>query len=92
MGWANCGFDDLGRNIGYAFEAECDESGCKAEIDRGLSYVCGGMHGGGDHGCGRYFCSEHLVYHDPPPTMLCPECSALYPDTETPEESRYCPD
>ena len=32
----------------------------KAKIDRGLSYVCGRMHGGGNEGCGKHFCPEHL--------------------------------
>lgn len=59
MGWADCGEDDLGRPIGYAFEATCDHPGCDAKIDRGLFYVCGGMHGGDGLGCGRYFCSKH---------------------------------
>jgi hypothetical protein len=59
MGWANCGEDDLGRLIGYAHEATCDYSGCSTKIDRGLSYVCGGMHGGDGFGCGRYFCEAH---------------------------------
>lgn len=35
MGWANCGTDDLGRPIGYAHAATCDEPGCSKEIDRG---------------------------------------------------------
>jgi hypothetical protein len=61
MGWANCGTDDLGRPIGYANEATCDQDGCEAQIDRGLAYVCGNMHGGGDLGCGKYFCAPHLI-------------------------------
>jgi hypothetical protein len=24
--------------------------------------VCGGMHDGGEHGCGGYFCAGHLSY------------------------------
>jgi len=60
MGWGHCGCDDEGRPIGYAIAATCDEPGCDAKIDRGLSYVCGSMHGGGTHGCGRYFCTAHL--------------------------------
>lgn len=60
MGWATCGQDDLGRLIGYAYPATCDQPGCHEQIDRGLSYACGDMHGGGDHGCGRYFCGKHL--------------------------------
>lgn len=71
MGWSDCGNDSQGRPIGYAFEATCDHPECNAEIDRGLSYACGGMHGevavsngqGGDFypTCEKYFCPEHLV-------------------------------
>lgn len=60
MGWAYCGKDDRGREIGYAIVAICDQRGCGVVIDRGLGYCCGKMHGGGDGGCGRYFCGEHL--------------------------------
>ena len=54
MGWAFCGHDDQGREIGYSVRAKCDHPGCAADIDRGLGHVCGGMHGGdGDsqNGC-----------------------------------------
>lgn len=73
MGWANCGEDSRGRPIGYAHAAKCDHDGCAAEIDRGLSYACGGMHGAGSLGgdrdfdwdsfeisCEGYFCPAHL--------------------------------
>lgn len=60
MGWAYCGEDDDGRPIGYGVAATCDHPGCVAEIDRGLGYVCGPMHGSGNEwGCGRYYCGEH---------------------------------
>jgi len=63
MGWS-IGFDEhWKRDIGYGVPAICDQPGCGAEIDRGLSYVCGGDPYGGDLGCGLYFCSKHLVYH-----------------------------
>ena len=58
MGWANCGTDEYGRPIGYAWPAVCDYPGCDRRIDRGLGYVCGTMHGGED-GCGRYYCDTH---------------------------------
>lgn len=60
MGWADCGVDRRGRPIGYAFEATCDEEGCEEEIDRGLAFACGGMHGEDTYSCERYFCSAHL--------------------------------
>lgn len=61
MGWA-FGKNAEGRDVGYGVEAICDEPGCEEKIDRGISYVCGGMHDGGDHGCGKYFCGKHLFY------------------------------
>jgi hypothetical protein len=60
MGWS-IGFDDRwARDIGYAVPAYCDFPGCGKTIDRGLSYVCGAEPYGGDHGCGLFFCGEHL--------------------------------
>jgi hypothetical protein len=61
VGWAY-GVNNNGREVGYSVEATCDFDGCDVEIDRGLAYVCGGMHDGGDLGCGEYFCYPHLVY------------------------------
>lgn len=59
MGWGDCGFDSQGRAIGYVHSATCDHEGCEKEIDRGLSYACGDMHGTTELGCEKYFCSEH---------------------------------
>jgi len=59
MGWASCGRDGLGRDIGYDVEATCDEPGCEATIDRGLAHLCGQMHMDGNS-CNRYFCPGHL--------------------------------
>lgn len=59
MGWAYCGHDRYGREIGYGIEATCDKRGCGKEINRGLGCVCGGMHNGDEGGCGRYFCDKH---------------------------------
>jgi len=61
MGWAH-GIDHLGRDVGYAVKATCDQDGCDEQIDRGLSYVCGGAPDGGEHGCGLHFCGQHLSY------------------------------
>lgn len=48
---------------GYAVKATCEKtSGCKTTIDRGLGYLCGKTPGGDEHGCGGYFCGEHLTY------------------------------
>lgn len=77
MGWADCGEDDLGRPIGYAYEnVDCDFGGCSEKINRGVSSCCGGMHGDGgvgdQPGCPRYYCGEH---HDPE-DHDCPEHEA----------------
>lgn len=45
---------------GYGVVAECDQDNCTREIDRGLAFLCGDGPGGGEHGCGCYFCGEHL--------------------------------
>lgn len=58
MGWS-VGFVN-GRDVGYAVPAICDFPKCKVNIDRGLSYVCGGLGGEAEFGCGLYFCSKHL--------------------------------
>lgn len=60
MGWADCGTDSKGRPIGYGHIATCDFPGCEAEIDRGIAYACGGMHGEESHSCEGYFCTRHL--------------------------------
>lgn len=63
MGWGSCGTDDRGRPIGYLHEGRCDEPGCKARINRGLGYACGGFHGTqGGWTCGRYYCGDHLEH------------------------------
>lgn len=71
MGWGHCGHDSNGRPIGYSIEAFCDHPGCKKEIDRGLSYACGGMHGETEWGCEKYFCSDHLFYANGPDVPNC---------------------
>ena len=56
MSWS-IGFDsNWNRDIGYGVPAYCDNPKCNKEIDRGLSYVCGGEAFGGEKGCGLYFC------------------------------------
>lgn len=83
MGWANCGTDSNGRPIGYAHKATCDEPGCDAKIDRGLSFACGDMHGENE-GCEKYFCSAHLNMVDVKDqdfiNQLCPACTQIYKD------------
>lgn len=60
MGWS-VGYDEKWRrDIGYGVPAWCDHPACEAEIDRGLAFVCGSSPFGGEHGCGLYFCQDHL--------------------------------
>lgn len=73
MGWS-IGYDSAWqRDIGYGVPAICDHPGCGKKIDRGLSYVCGTNPYGGDHGCGLYFCDEHL-FMDDVLLQLCDRC------------------
>lgn len=59
MGWS-VGYDSRWkRDVGSGVPATCDQPGCLEEIDRGLSFVCGGEPYGGEHGCGLYFCHLH---------------------------------
>jgi hypothetical protein len=77
MGWANCGTDSRGRNIGYGTRAKCDYPGCKARIDRGLSYACGDMHGKLEWACEGYFCEKHLsksLLIDDETKQVCENC------------------
>lgn len=77
MGWAYCGTDSNGRDIGYGVEATCDHPGCNEIIDRGLAYACGGWHGETEYACEKYFCGEHLLGGRLPSgefVFLCKEC------------------
>ena len=76
MSWA-IGYDSKWeRDIGYGVPAFCDYPGCAAKIDRGLSFVCGGEPYGGEHGCGLYFCQEHLSWRSG--QQLCERCENHY--------------
>lgn len=60
MGWARGYSHEQGREVGYGIEAICDFPKCKARIDRGLDYACGGGHAGmSEGGCAHYFCRRH---------------------------------
>jgi len=47
---------------GYGVPAVCEYPSCNEEIDRGVSYACGGEPFS-EYGCDRYFCSKHKYYH-----------------------------
>lgn len=78
MGWA-IGYVN-GRDVGYGVPATCDHPDCKKKIDRGLSYICGGDIGGGETGCGLFFCGKHLSWYSNPDDeeetspQLCERC------------------
>jgi hypothetical protein len=88
MGWA-VGFDSKWkRDIGYGVPATCDFPGCGAAIDRGLAYVCGGEPYGGEHGCGLYFCGEHMWVGGE--RQQCERCSEGKPPFEpTPDTAKW---
>jgi len=71
MGWAYGVV--AGREVGYSVEAECDREGCHEQINHGLGFLCGRMHGQDDDtGCGGYFCGRHLFYGGP--NAMCETC------------------
>jgi hypothetical protein len=88
MGWSIGWDQEHDRDIGYGVPALCDHPKCNEEIDRGLSYVCGGQPYGGDIGCGLFFCGKHLSYvpdpYDTDPEVgdnvqLCNRCANKQP-------------
>ena len=62
MGYAHYEITRNGEKIeaGYGVETVCEEDGCEEKIDRGLAYLCGETPGGDEHGCGGYYCGQHL--------------------------------
>ena len=81
MGWS-IGYDsNHKRDIGYGVPAICDHPDCNKEIDRGLSYVCGGAPYGGEKGCGLFFCEGHLHIGTGNP-QLCERCCNDSPEFE----------
>jgi hypothetical protein len=77
MGWS-LGQNSEGRDVGYGVPATCDHPDCNAEIDRGISHVCGGEPDGGEDGCGLFFCGDHLTAY----RCLCDRCSKSKPPFE----------
>ncbi len=61
MPWGN--YEVHGEPAGYLISAQCAEPGCTTEINKGVAYVCGDV-GGGETGCGCYFCYAHLLIDD----------------------------
>ena len=88
MGWADCGDDSKGRPIGYGFTATCDYPGCDNEIDRGLSYACGGMHGDGNYSGG----DESVEWQDISCEYLCPPQLCVSCNEQLEKDYREDPD
>lgn len=85
MSWA-IGYDSSWKRwVGYGVPAYCDHPKCDAEIDRGLSYVCGGEPYGGEHGCGLYFCDKHLAYYNESKHRVCAKCGTYRATTYRPK-------
>jgi len=76
MGWAHGILG--GREIGYGVDATCEHPfGCTENIDRGLSYACGGMHGADERSCTRYVCTDHQYWAPDGEAHVCAECAGL---------------
>ena len=71
MGWAFCGPDKDGREMGYGVEAPCDEPDCTTVIDRGLAFLCGDMHED-ERTCAKYYCGDHQTVSN-----RCERCKAI---------------
>ena len=90
MGWSLGWSSQWDRDIGYGVPAYCDHPRCRAEIDRGLSYVCCDEEvGGGDYGCGLFFCSEHRKTYRAG-HLMCSRCGHYKrPFTAKPDHPRW---
>ncbi|MFC8531917.1 hypothetical protein [Nocardia sp. NPDC057227] len=92
MGWS-IGYDtNWKRDIGYGVPAQCDHPDCTEEIHRGLAYVCGSEPYGGEHGCGLYLCSVHLLYAevDDEVVQVCGRCASdAEPFTPKPDVAEW---
>lgn len=81
MGYARYEITRNGKKIeaGYDVETVCEENGCKEKIDRGLAHLCGETPGGDEHGCGGYYCGQHLFMTvDPNVSDLCTRCLDVF--------------
>lgn len=78
MGWSIGYSKKHDRFIGYGVPSYCEHPECKTLIDRGLDYICGSSIGGGELGCGMFFCHEHLekaeIQAKPGWVQVCDRC------------------
>ena len=89
MGWS-IGTGQNGRDIGYGVPALCDHPKCDVKIDRGISYLCGGL-SWGEYGCGLYFCDKHMPGYRKPrgsddEVQQCTRCYNYRPPFEPKED------
>jgi len=89
MGYAHYEITRNGKTIqaGYGVPTTCEQPGCTEKIDRGLAHHCGETPGGDEHGCGGYFCGDHLYMNANPAASgsACRACNDRY-DAQHPEE------
>jgi hypothetical protein len=84
MSWAY-GVDKDGREIGYSVKDICNAEGCEVEINRGISYRCGGVHNlRDDYGCGNFFCGNHMYFGSK--DHLCEKCIETDPIDDEDDE------
>lgn len=88
MGWA-VGYDsNWNRWIGYGVPSTCDHPECGEEIDRGLAHVCSEDIYGGEHGCGLFFCVDHLSFGED--ALVCGRClDGREPFEPTPDTAEW---
>ena len=72
MGWSS-GMRSDGKEAGYGIPDTCGHEGCSKEINRGISYTCGGIeYLSNFYGCGEWFCESHLYFGTK--TFICAAC------------------
>lgn len=91
MGWQiyECPSGTPLRWAGYGVPAYCDHPKCNEEINRGVSYICGGINTQyEDRGCKLHFCGKHLDHR-----QLCANCARnrkpFKPKLDHPEWSQH---
>ncbi len=81
MGYAQYDITRNGQTItaGYAVPTTCEEPNCTEAIDRGLAHLCGEQPGGDEHGCGGYYCGQHLYGFNPGKCKRCLDATTEEP-------------
>jgi len=85
---ADCGINPVtGDKMGQGYSGLCMHPGCYKVVDHGQSHACGGDHGGGDIGCGKYFCDDHLYLI----ISVCDKCYRKMVESATPWDDLFDP-